>query len=124
MLPILSSALLDKAVALIGLLLFAKSVPNFNTVPCDFLEFFIIGLCSHQIEKGLGYREKHLKVATHVRVVDLNDLYQAFQSLLEDLGVFVRLGVQKIEDTCHEFDLTILLGEVMLSKRSHSLDSL
>jgi hypothetical protein len=47
MLPILSSALLDKAVALIGLLLFAESVPNFNTVPCDFLKFFIIGLCTH-----------------------------------------------------------------------------
>ena len=59
-----------------------------------------------------------------MRVVDLNYLYQAFQSLLEDLGIFVRLGVQKIEDTCHEFDLTILLGEVMLSKRSHSFDSL
>jgi len=124
MLPILISALFDKAVALIGLLLFAESVPDFNTVPSNFSEFFIIGLCSHQIEKGICYLEKDLKVATHVRVVDLNDLDQAFQSLLEDLGVFVRLGIQKIEDTCHEFDLTIFLGEVMLSKRSHSLDSL
>jgi hypothetical protein len=123
-LSILSSALLDKAVALIGLLLFAESVPDFNTVPSNFLELFIIGLWTHQIEKGMGCRVKGFKVATHVRVVNLYDLDQTFQGLLENLGIFVRLGVQKVEDTCHEFDLTILFSEVVLGKRSHSLDSL
>ena len=121
---ILSSALLDEAIALIGLLLFTESVPDFNTIPSYFLEFVIIHLSSHYIEEWLGNTEKGFKVATHVRVVDLNYLDQAFQSLLEDQSILVRLRVQEVEDACHEFDLTILLGEVVLGKRSHTLDSL
>jgi hypothetical protein len=44
MLSILSGALLDQAVALIGLLLFAERIPDFNTETSDFLKVFIICL--------------------------------------------------------------------------------
>ena len=59
-----------------------------------------------------------------MRVVDLDNLDEAFQSLLKNLCVFVRRRVQKVKNACHEFDLTVLLGEVVLGDRSHALDSL
>ena len=121
---ILCHALFHYGVARVGLLLLTEGVPDLNAVPGNLAKLLVSIGGPHQVEELVGGREQSLRIATHVRVIDLYDFDEALKSLLEDCDVLVRLCVQKIKDTLHELDLTTLFGEVVPGEWSHALDGL